>query len=95
MDPAVENALKRLGDAVSAHQGYHYYVSNGRFPVHADNDPWDLVEGARLIVGRELQACHSLGLSETELEEILAEMYSTEPSPLLREPGQDGRADPD
>lgn len=88
MDPAKEDALKKLGEAVSAHQSYHYDVSQGHFPVNADDDPWDLVEGARLLVGRQVQACQSVGFSETDLEQILTEMYTTEPWPLLREPGQ-------
>jgi hypothetical protein len=63
-----------LREAISAYHAYCDAVEGGRILVNADDDPADLVEAARLNVGEQIRVCQELGLSDSDIEQVLAEV---------------------
>jgi hypothetical protein len=65
-------AANDLREAISAYYAYCDLVEGGMALVNADDDPADLIEAARLNVAERIRVCQSLGLSDEEIEYVLA-----------------------
>lgn len=64
-------AVDALREALLAYEAYHAHVERGNALVHSGDDPWDLVEAARLHVAERVSVCRSLGFSDEEMMEAV------------------------
>ena len=73
MNRTCANAVNDLREAIGAYNAYCDSVEGGMVLVNADDDPADLIEAARLNVGECVRVCQSLGLTDDEIEHVLAD----------------------
>jgi hypothetical protein len=60
-------AVRSLQEALSSYRAYEHFVSQGSYPVHADDDPQDLVTAAEINVHNCVTRCRELGMSDEDM----------------------------